>query len=400
MLPLIVIIFGYMTCTKAGSFSGQQLNIIFYAPYVILFLTAAIAWRFNRSRFFFLTVVFTISLFARYYQETKVPASNDINIILCILLTFNILVFTILKERGIISIWGILRFAFIILQTGFAFWIISPSQPGILKQLNRSPYPVNQNPPPSISHIALLIFVLALIILIIRIILYQASQDISLLCILIALFLMQNADKSLDYSVYYAVVGLILIISILKDTYLMAYFDELTGLPSRRTLNQDMMKLGMKYSIAMLDIDFFKRFNDTYGHDTGDEVLKFIASIMKDVKGGGKAYRYGGEEFTILFPGKKIDDVLPALEELRKAIAHRGFIIRRKRRTKSSSKRKSSSKVIKNRQNLANSKKVYIHVNIGAANKDDKNKTAAMVLKAADTALYKAKKKGRNRVCK
>ena len=56
----------------------------------------------------------------------------------------------------------------------------------------------------------------------------------------------------------------------------MAYVDELTGLPGRRSLDQTLINLGKKYSIAMIDIDHFKKFNDTYGHDTGDQVLKII----------------------------------------------------------------------------------------------------------------------------
>ncbi|HWT77104.1 MAG TPA: GGDEF domain-containing protein [Mobilitalea sp.] len=188
---------------------------------------------------------------------------------------------------------------------------------------------------------------------------------------------------------------MILIVSILKDTYVMAFYDELTGIPSRRALNQDLLKLGMKYSIAMLDIDHFKKFNDTYGHDTGDEVLKFIASMIKDVKGGGKAYRYGGEEFTLLFPGKNMNDVIAPLEELREAIAQREFVIRKKRRAKSTNRKKANSKGRNTRSNT-DMKKLHIYVSIGVAQKDDNNKTPAYVIKAADSALYRAKKKGRN----
>jgi diguanylate cyclase (GGDEF)-like protein len=209
---------------------------------------------------------------------------------------------------------------------------------------------------------------------------------------------MLNRYRLVDSSIYFSVIGLIFIISTLKDTYFMAFYDELTGLPSRRALNQDMMKLGIKYSIAMLDIDFFKRFNDSYGHDTGDEALKFIAFIIKNVT-GGKAYRYGGEEFTILLPGKTMKEAESILEELRETIAKRGFVIRRKRRANSKSVR-SNTKIKKRKTNPGNTKKIYIHVSIGVSNKNDINKTPVMVLKAADAALYRAKKKGRNCVSK
>ncbi len=229
--------------------------------------------------------------------------------------------------------------------------------------------------------------------------LYQSSQDITIMGVLITLFCMLNGNKTIGYSVFLTVIGMILLVSILRDTYFMAFFDELTSLPSRRALNQDLMKLGMKYTIAMLDIDFFKKFNDTYGHDTGDEVLRFVSSIIKDVKGGGKAYRYGGEEFTIIFSGKSKSDIMPVLDELREAIADRGFVVRPKRRVGNSSNSK-SKKNTKRRGSSSNRKKVYIHVSIGVANRDDTLKTPAMVMKAADAALYRAKKKGRNCVSK
>ena len=92
-------------------------------------------------------------------------------------------------------------------------------------------------------------------------------------------------------------------IAVLQDTFRMAFRDELTGIPSRRALNERLAALGNRYTIAMLDVDHFKNFNDTYGHDLGDQVLKMVAAHIAGVGGGGKAFRYGGEEFTVLFPG-------------------------------------------------------------------------------------------------
>ena len=58
------------------------------------------------------------------------------------------------------------------------------------------------------------------------------------------------------------------------------------------------MRLGDRYAIAMVDIDHFKKFHDTYGHDVGDHVLRFVGAMLEGVGGGSKPFRYGGEEFS------------------------------------------------------------------------------------------------------
>ena len=78
----------------------------------------------------------------------------------------------------------------------------------------------------------------------------------------------------------------------------------------------------------MCDIDHFKRFNDTYGHETGDQVLRLVAAKLAGVTGGARAYRVGGEEFSILFPGKSVKDALPHLELLRSVIEASRFHVR------------------------------------------------------------------------
>jgi hypothetical protein len=81
-------------------------------------------------------------------------------------------------------------------------------------------------------------------------------------------------------SAYFAAAAFILAASVVETSYLLAYHDELTTLPSRRAFHEALLRLQPPYSIAMVDIDHFKRCNDTYGHDTGDEVLRMVASRL------------------------------------------------------------------------------------------------------------------------
>ena len=127
---------------------------------------------------------------------------------------------------------------------------------------------------------------------------------------------------------YFATAAFILAVSMVETSYLLAYHDELTTLPSRRAFHEALLRLQAPYSIAMVDIDHFKRCNDTYGHDTGDQVLRMVASRLARVTGGGQAYRCGGEEFAIVFPGKTTKDVLEHLEQLRASIEASSFRLR------------------------------------------------------------------------
>ena len=167
----------------------------------------------------------------------------------------------------------------------------------------------------------------------------------------------------------------------------MAYIDTLTQIPARRALEEEFLKLGSTYTLCMVDIDHFKKFNDTHGHDVGDEVLKLVATELKNVKGGGKAFRYGGEEFCILFSNKDTKYALSYLEDVRKSIEKRDFKLRSKDRPKK------KPEVIKSKTDV---KTLHVTVSMGVANAPKDGKNPHEILKKADISLYEAKNAGRN----
>jgi diguanylate cyclase (GGDEF)-like protein len=185
--------------------------------------------------------------------------------------------------------------------------------------------------------------------------------------------------------------GVILFVAMVEQFHGLAYRDELTGLLSRRALQDKMAGLGRNYAMAMVDIDHFKRFNDRFGHDAGDELLRLVAAQLQAAGGGSSAYRFGGEEFTLIFPGRTAEEAEPHLENLREAIKNRRFTPRhwtrpRKKPVKGKAKRKKSPK------------SVGVTVSIGCSMRSTEASTPEQVLKRADEALYKAKRGGRNRV--
>jgi diguanylate cyclase (GGDEF)-like protein len=190
-------------------------------------------------------------------------------------------------------------------------------------------------------------------------------------------------------SIYFTISGFILIIASIEASFSMAYIDELTSLPGRRSLNESMANLGKKYSIAMIDIDHFKKFNDTYGHKTGDQVLRMVALKLGEVSGGAKTYRYGGEEFTAIFPGKSAKEALPYMEEYREIIESSPFFVRDKKRKKTSSENRGKN-------SRKTEKSVSVTVSIGIASSGNSLNKPDKVIKAADKILYKAKNAGRN----
>ena len=185
-----------------------------------------------------------------------------------------------------------------------------------------------------------------------------------------------------------AAAGLVLVVSLVETSHRMAYVDELTGLPGRRALDEALGRLGGQYAIAMVDIDHFKRFNDEHGHDVGDQLLRKIGVALEMVGGGGRAYRYGGEEFAVLFPAGTVAEALPHLEAVRRAIEHSHFTLRGRIRPATKPRRPVR---VSGRRRLA------VTVSIGVAGPHGDSATPEDVIRAADETLYRAKGAGRNR---
>lgn len=159
-----------------------------------------------------------------------------------------------------------------------------------------------------------------------------------------------------------------------------ATHDPLTNLFNRRYLNEALtrelhrvVRENISLCLVMLDLDDFKKFNDTYGHEAGDEILKHISKLlMAHLRGSDLACRFGGEEFVLVFNNTSIDKLMPYLEDLREEI----------------------EKAVINFHN----EPLRITVSIGVAQAPDHGTNVDDIIRSADTALYSAKRAGRNTI--
>lgn len=350
-------------------------DIVPYLFYGLSLLIVWVSWHFNRNRFIFVIIPLLLVYIGFEYFSAK--KATLLFLYASLLFPIHLLIFLVLKERGLFSFWGILKIVFFVVEIGVVLFLIYYPKELIQSYFNIKLFAANFYPLKDLS-IAIgifVLFVMSALVLFGRYLMYSTTFLSLLITFYLSLYFLKTPHATEVSLLSFAIIIFILLI---RESYRLAFYDELTSLPGRRALVEDMAKLGRKYSLAMCDIDFFKKFNDTYGHDTGDEVLKMVASKFSEVSGGGKAYRYGGEEFVILFPSKDSGESFVHVDALRRRIATTPFSVRNKKGTK----------------------KIFINVSAGITQNRQKDKDPFVVMKRADDALYKAKKAGRNQVIK
>lgn len=386
-------------------------------PYGVFCIGILMGWRYNNLGLVSASSALALAYFTLIRFGPGTVSQQDAVLFVTkatgLLLPLNLALFSTLTKRRIFTLTGIYCFLLITFQAfavaliynwakGPDSWLIlmsNKSFPTLLGKLSALTdglgFAFREIHFPALNNLFLpsvIAFFGALLFLIIRFWYTQNLMHAGFSGALVATFLgITSRSPAPSAMVYFSAAGLILIISTIEASFSMAYIDELTGLQGRRSLNETLVNLGQRYAVAMIDVDHFKKFNDTYGHKTGDQVLKMIASKLENITGGAKTFRYGGEEFTAIFPGKSAEDALPHLEKYRQAVASTPFVVRSKQRRKHKSKRQRTIKT-------SGQKQVQVTVSIGVSAPDKVLSEPAKVLKAADKKLYKAKKAGRNMV--
>lgn len=370
--------------------SNQQL--LRNLPYVITPLALILAHQFNRSRFFSATLLMALTFWiVQTYLQSALSGSQALAsyTVLSLLIPLNFLLLIALPERGLWNQFGLAYIFTPLLQFVLCYYLFQ-HKPEIFIEvpswLYTKPY---EGYVLSIgaSLWMLLVFVISLVILCWR----NAEAEASLIGCLIASYAILSwlyLPMISTVLISAAIIGII--VGIFRSSHEMAYFDELTQILGRRAFNEKLGGLGRNYTIAMVDIDHFKKFNDTHGHDIGDDVLKMVATKLQAIKGGGTVYRYGGEEFCIVF-NRPIEHCIPHLETLRENIATYKMRLRDKT-NRPPTTQEGSNKRGQATRGLA----VSVTISIGVATRTAELGKPSDVIKAADKALYQSKSRGRN----
>jgi diguanylate cyclase (GGDEF)-like protein len=391
---------------------ATTLNFYYYAVFVAGIL---IAWRFHSSRVLFAIVTLLLAHRAvEFFSGGAGISSASGRVALkaaAFLIPINFAVLSFARERGFVLQDIARRLGVLFFESAFVAVICRPGYGA-----QGSPHNVH----PGMEHSVLWVYIAVFGVLLIRLLFYHKPLENGLLWSLAAtLIALRVGVVGREGDFYFATAGLILASSMVESSYALAFHDELTELPGRRAFNYALLRLQGAYAVAVVDIDHFKRFNDTYGHETGDEVLRMVAARLAQVTGGGTAYRIGGEEFCILFSGKSQQETIPHLELLRKTVAASEFRVRGIQERRSSPRategverrnqlRRVGDRSARNKQVAGASQSsdsmsiqnttVSVTISVGVAESSLRVCTTDGVLQLADKALYRAKQSGRNRV--
>jgi diguanylate cyclase (GGDEF)-like protein len=363
-----------------------------YLPYLLIFAAAFLAWGYNNGRELHLLLVIALSYWAirQFIWTANLPIESQSMLfaIICVFIPLNYLLQNLLAEKGIWRWQMFKRLTVSLAQIATIILLLKYQEHQITQTLRSVLW---QNPWPQfikVTQPGLIILVISLVLivsqLIIKATVLRSGGLMSLLAITMAL---NSIGQPSTAMIYFSIAAASLLIGVILNSYNLAYLDELTNLPSRRALKQDLLGLGKRYCVAMLDLDYFKKLNDKYGHDVGDQALRMVAAHLNRIPGGGKAYRYGGEEFTLVFRNKELHDAIQHVDNLRKTIAANPFHVRSKNRPRKKPEQlKQSGKEIQ----------INVTVSIGVAQRGEQHQNPQDVIKTADKALYTAKRAGRN----
>ncbi|MGH8660819.1 MAG: diguanylate cyclase [Burkholderiales bacterium] len=396
VVPVAILATGFALVTYSPAFPRSLAGFSIYSPHIMFVLGIALAVGYGRGRAVFALLVLATAYASRqWWLHDGIDGfhARAVYTALTIFVPLDLALLSVLPERGVLNRHGALRFGVFLAQIALTAWVYVAGRADLVDLVNQKfldPSPLSAG---RLPQAAMLAIALGFLVATIAAIVGRSHLNASFAGAIAAFAVAAHVPNAyVSFASFIAAAELMVAVAVLQDTFRMAFRDELTGIPSRRALNEELAALGSRYAIAMLDVDHFKKFNDTFGHDLGDQVLKMVAAHISRVSGGGRAFRYGGEEFAVLFAGKNAEDAIPHLEAVREDIESYRIALRgadRPARTRGPRRQ---------RGGWRSTRGVSVTVSIGVAERNGRSETPHAVIEAADRALYRAKEKGRNRL--
>lgn len=393
-LLMVVIVFGL---TSWGSVPEHWLTAVTIAARTLFVVGAAIAVRFGRARAAVVLGILSLSFEVVVVGSplggaTVSKAAGEL--LLAWVLPIWLFVSSLAPPRAAGSGATVIRLVAALLLAGAGLYFLAPFA-GDWAAWAKEPLVLGA-PNPAGGQLSAALFIIAMIGLAVRLLRFRSAMDAGLMAATAAAWMGVASPLGPTTSALYLAAGAAALgLAVVETGYGLAYRDALTTLPSRRALNEELAALRGPYALAMVDVDHFKKFNDKHGHDVGDQVLRMVAAVLAQTGGRARAFRYGGEEFTLLFAGRTPEQALEHVEQTRGALAAARLTIRGPQRPKKVARKTAKAARTKNARS---GPQVSVTASFGLAAGHGRRDRADTVLKRADKALYKAKKAGRNRV--
>lgn len=395
--PLIILLFGYGLVVWPQVALTAERTILHSLPYILAIVLVVFAGLFNRCRFI-LPVASILFFYWMIQQRLQTPLLDQlamnhfigVNLVLCCQLLFAALI----PEKGLFNRWGLAALivaalpAVMLWQVGHFEWLAHYVFSMAL-----------QSEPISVERFWLTEFLLivqggtGLLLLLLAVVRHTATEYALILTWMVGAVVFYDFAQPDMSAIGCTALMVALFVVFLQSNYQITFIDTLTNIPARRAMEDYLPTLGRLYTIAMLDVDHFKKFNDIFGHDVGDQVLKMVASRINQVGGGGRAFRYGGEEFTVIFNRKNASSCFAHLEAVRLAVQNHEMVLRRMDREQNQKKGKQQRGRHRDKKD-----NISVTISIGVSNSAP-GLSPTEVIKLADDNLYRAKKKGRNQTC-
>ena len=395
VVPGGLLVFAALGFLRPRGLPGWMQPLVAVYPYIVLTVGLMFGWHFDRSRMVLAMLTLALAdrallLFAAGDAATEGVGRIVFNAV-AFLLPLNLMTLSLMTERGALVRSVVVWLSVNISQLFLVAWLCRPELAGVAASLESSYIDPRWSRWTPIAQPALVAFIVALMLQLSRFMVYKNAIETGFMWAMVASFIALHGSRfGWTPTNYFATAGLILFLALLEASYKMTYHDELTGVPGRLALDQALNGLGSRYSVAMVDIDHLKDFNNQYGQAVGDQVLQLVATKIASVPGGGKAFRYSGEEFTVIFSGKSAGDTLAHLETMRKTVEAARFAIRSGGRLREQTGEPSGDS--------STGEELSVTISVGVAERDDRKPTPDQVIKGAYRALYRAKMAGGNLV--